>query len=191
MKKIRNLNIEKIENLDIEKNKLCVIIIFMIERRGDCRMMTEANIKCILDASVRDISKRVGRLEVIDSQDGSAVSFVSPYTLTVTTSGDFQNVFSFCADSSVLETIAQNMMRGADVSQEDIRVCAIEFYNILCGQAISSINKTFHTKTKFSIPNMEAGSGLQEPGETLRNQRVYSYSCGKAKFEISSIKNTN
>lgn len=154
-------------------------------------MLTGANIQQILDASVRDISKRVGKLDVIDACESAVPKLESPYTIYVTTSGDYQEVFSFSAEGKVLETIARNMMRGADINDESIRICAMEFFNILCGHTISSINKKYNTKTRFSIPQMEQGILSRQTGQDIRNQWVIQYPCGKAKFEILGLKNTN
>ena len=154
-------------------------------------MLTGASIQQILDASVRDISKRVGHLEVIDTCESAAPKLESPYTIYVTTSGDYQELFSFSADEKVLETIARNMMRGADIDEESIRICAMEFFNILCEHTISSINKKYNTRTRFSIPRMKQGILSREAEQDVLNRRVFQYPCGKAKFEILDLKNTN
>lgn len=149
-------------------------------------MMKETGIKQIFDASILDISKRVGKLEVIESYDGDDVEFEAPYTVFVTTNGDFQEVFSFSADKTVLETIATNMMHGANVSEESMKYCAVEFFNILCGQVISSINRTYKTKTRISVPSFAEDMTSKSEGRRVWKQLVYCYSCGKAKFEISN-----
>ena len=151
-------------------------------------MLTGANVQQILDASVRDISKRVGNLEVLDNCENEAECLEAPYTIYVTTSGDYQEMFSFSADGKVLETIARNMMRGADIDEEGIRICAMEFFNILCGQAISSINRKYNTRTRFSIPQMEKGI---RSGRAVRNRLGFQYPCGKARFEIISMDKIN
>ncbi len=147
-------------------------------------MMTEAEVEKILDSSVKDISRRVGKLEVIDSQKGSVGKLESPYHVFVVTTGEIQGVFSLCVDGKVMETMARNMMHGADVGEKDIEYCAMEFVNILCGQMISRINRTYNTRVRFSVPNIKRGSCADEKGKKIWNQRSYNYSCGTAKFTV-------
>ena len=147
-------------------------------------MIAEINVEKILDSSVRDISRRVGKLEVIDSQKGSAGELESPYTVCVVTTGEMQDVLSFCADGQVMEAMARNMMHGADVNEKDIEYCAMEFFNILCGQMISTINRTYNTRVRFSVPSIRRGNCSDDVGRKIWNQRSYSYSCGAAKFTV-------
>lgn len=147
-------------------------------------MMTEAEVEKILDSSVKDISRRVGKLEVIDSRKGSVGKLESPYDIFVVTTGEFQEVFSFCVDRKVMETMARNMMHGADVEEKDIEYCAMEFVNILCGQMISRINRAYNTRVRFSVPSIRRGSCSDDDARKIWNQRSYSYSCGVAKFTV-------
>lgn len=147
-------------------------------------MMTESNVEKIFDAAVRDISRKVGKLEVIDGPDDSSEKFRFPYTVYVTTTGEAPEVLAFSADKEVLRTIAQNMMHGAEVSEEDIRICTMEFFNILCGNVVSSINRMYKTGIRFSIPDFKEGSCFRQEGHEARNQWSYSYPCGMAKLAV-------
>ena len=147
-------------------------------------MIAEINVEEILDSSVRDISRRVGKLEVIDSQKGSVRDLESPYTDCVVTTGEMQEVLSFCADGQVMEAMARNMMHGAEVDEKDIEYCAMEFFNILCGRMISTINRTYNTRVKFSVPSIRKGSCSDDAGEKIWSQWSYHYSCGAAKFTV-------
>ncbi|MBR5509589.1 MAG: chemotaxis protein CheX [Lachnospiraceae bacterium] len=147
-------------------------------------MIAEINVEEILDSSVRDISRRVGKLEVIDSQKGSVGELESPLTVCVETTGERQEVLSFCVDGQVMETMARNMMHGAEVNEKDIEYCAMEFFNILCGRVISTINRTYNTRMRFSVPSIRKGNCSNDEGEKIWSQWSYNYSCGAAKFIV-------
>ncbi len=154
-------------------------------------MLSSSKITNIMDASVKDISKRVAKIDVSVEAEDMYHEPSTPYTLFVTTSGDLQLTLSLCTDKSVLKTITENMKRGQDASDEDILIYTSEYFNILCGHIVSSINRNFLLKTDFSVPQVVEGICFRPKEDEIHHQRFYNYNCGTVKFETLNIENKN
>lgn len=143
----------------------------------------------IVDECTLDISKRVAKIDVAIKQDDIIYEAEKPFTLYVTTSGDYNMIVSLCMDKSILETITKNMKHCSSVSDEDISICVIEYFNILCGRIISSVNKQLSLKSYFSIPQLIEGICFKPDKSCAIYERFYDFNCGIAKFETLILEN--
>lgn len=146
-------------------------------------MDTPIDLFYIVDSAVKDISKRVAKLN-ISNTESVKIEADDTCTLYTTTSGDYHLTIALHTDSRVLRAITENMKRSAAVSEEDIAIYPIEYFNILCGHVVTAMNNIQRTKARFDIPRIIIG-----PYETIYNtpeQRwEYCYDCpyGPVKLE--------
>ncbi len=152
-------------------------------------MLQAYDISEIIDSSVKDISKRVAKIDVFVEKGEAFGNFEKPYTIFSTTSGDYQMMLSFCTDKSVLRAIAENMTHGRQpLDEEEVLVYTSEYFNILCGHVISAINKEFYLKTYFSVPTVIKGDGICCPdSHFVQYQKLYNYYYGSAKIEALQL----
>ena len=115
-------------------------------------MLPAFDISEIIDKSVKDISKRVAKIDVSKEKINLLGKLETPYTIFSAINGDYQIILSFCTDRAVLKAIAENMMHGKELNEDEVLIYTSEYFNILCGHVVSSINREFYLKSSFSVP---------------------------------------
>lgn len=137
----------------------------------------------ILDSAVKDITKRVAKMELINVGT-SEIDADKASSLVTTTHGDYVLTIIFHTSDDVLKGITQNMKRGADVAESDIAIYAAEYFNILCGHIISAMNRRAHTAARFGIPKVIKGGYENSQAQGNQGQALY-YRCplGTVKVE--------
>lgn len=75
------------------------------------------------------------------------------------TEGGCQMELRFWAEPRMLYRLAQNMM-GEPPQEGEVRECATEFFNILCGRFISEFCKASHTSARFFPPRYEGAENI-------------------------------
>ncbi len=117
----------------------------------------------LLDRSVREITSRVTGIEI--SRTNFMIHNSSEWdSFFIQTTGDYEAAIVLSAEQPVFYAITQNMKRKGEVLEKDIVICVTEFYNILCGFFVSSLNRTMKLKSRFGIPELKKGQCLQSAG---------------------------
>lgn len=136
------------------------------------RVVNFTSIPDIVHNVVLDISKRVAGLTLVSISPGDIhMDFVQ--SLFITTQGDYCMTIILTADIELLQTIVRNMKRSALVHDSDISTYIPEFFNILCGRIVSSINALYHCNAQFHIPQMINGSYLPEARDLKFSQEYF------------------
>ncbi|MCQ4726098.1 chemotaxis protein CheX [Anaerotignum faecicola] len=146
-------------------------------------MLPAFDISEIIDKSVKDISKRVAKIDVSKEKINLLGKLEAPYTIFSAINGDYQIILSFCTDRAVLKAIAENMMHGKELNEDEVLIYTSEYFNILCGHVVSSINREFYLKSSFSVPKIVEGVDIPISHSHVRHQMFYDYSYGTAKIE--------
>lgn len=114
------------------------------------------NIPSIADFAMKDISKRVAKLMVANSSLPSLQNS-EICTLFANVFGDYSLIIALTASREFFYGATQNMMRGEPPTENDITVYMPEFFNILCGHIVTTINKTMGTSARFGVPRFIEG----------------------------------
>lgn len=136
----------------------------------------------ILDSAVKDITKRVAKMDFTSTGVSEILGHSS--SLVTTTQGDYILTIIFHTSDVVLMGITQNMKRGAAVEEGDIAIYAAEYFNILCGHVVSAMNQKAHTAARFAIPKVIKG-GYTDEEVQASNKNALFYCCplGMVKVE--------
>lgn len=95
-------------------------------------------------------------------------------TVYTTTNGAYEIRLVFCAERTFLSLIAESMLGEPVTDQEDIKECAMEFFNVVCGHIVTAIFKETRSPARFHCPCFEEGYYL--PGrEGTDEMLVYCY----------------
>lgn len=149
-------------------------------------IICHAEVGTILDTVMKDISARVAGLtvqNVSEKEIGTKISS-EPYSLIIDTRGDYDMRIILSADAHVMQTITKNMKRGREVAEEDIPIYSGEFFNILCGHIVSTVNTQNKKKASFGIPKFIKGS---YPETDIGNSQHYFYKCQEGAMELETI----
>lgn len=119
-------------------------------------MAQEGSLLAVTDQVVKDIALQVAKLEISPQEEQVDLPEEDCGSLVIDTKGDYELTLVFSAGQQVLRAISNNMIRGL-ATDEDIPVCAVEFFNILSGRVISAINNRTHSVARFAIPRLVNG----------------------------------
>ncbi len=84
-------------------------------------------------------------------------------TIHTTTNGGYRIRLVFCAERKFLKLIAEHMLGEPVANEDDIKECAKEFFNVICGHIVAAIFKETHFPARFHCPSFEEGCYL--PGK--------------------------
>lgn len=110
----------------------------------------------ILDLSVKDITKRVAKIDSVNTTK-SVIDSNQVCSLVTSTSGGYDLTLAMYAEKPLFQVIAENMKRRAIETEDDIAIYTTEFFNILCGHVVSATNQMARTDTRFNIPQFIEG----------------------------------
>lgn len=145
-----------------------------------------ADLSEISDAAMKDISARVAGLKVhsvLEDETGT-LSKKEIYSLVISTQGDYSISIVLSTDAKILYTITSNMKRGRALEEGDIPIYAGEFFNILCGHIVSTINIKQHIKARFGIPVLKRRTEQAKSGSTSHR---HFYRCQEGIMELEII----
>ncbi len=129
----------------------------------------------IIDANVLEITRKITGIILTASQP---MKVPNTQTLYLCAKGSYQLDLYLHADKDSLKHIACTMKHDS-VTEEEIPLYTTEFFNILAGKIISTINQLYKQSARFRPPvfsNVELHpSG--EPGESLILHYQYSNDC--------------
>lgn len=129
---------------------------------------TEQDFQKILDNAVRDITKRIAGIDLETAKwpQGDDNEVASLYT---DTRGSYKITVVYHAETRLLRYIANKMARRPVEDPEDVEMYAKEYFNILCGNIISTINQMTKSSARFGIPQYCRGFYTAEdyPGVVL------------------------
>lgn len=153
-------------------------------------MFTEAKLFQILDSSVKDISRKVAKIEVANKPELKALSAARPCWIYTKTKGDYDLSFALCADYGVLEAITRNMKRGADADQDDVKLYMQEFLNILFGHIVSRMNQSIQVKVFFDVPRFTC-CAEEKPVDNrpVKFHSKYYYDSPYGELELETVYN--
>ena len=141
-------------------------------------MWTEPELFQIFDSALKDISKRVAKMEVVSCPGTASLSAQESWSLFSKTAGDYPITVVFRTNSSVLKAITYNMKRRPDdITQEEISVYTKEFFNILCGHVISAVNQATGATAFFQVPEIQRGTYSTPEDRHLELHSKYYYKC--------------
>lgn len=149
-------------------------------------MVKDQSLSKIIDDAVRDISLKVACLDVDSTQEVN-ISFAHPVSLVVAVRGDYEMQIILQTDKYVLSKISENMKRQIIEDDNDIAIYATEYFNILCGHIVASYNRSYHMKTRFSVPKMWEVSydnkGMYQGG--ILHQLNYECNYGFLRLQVT------
>lgn len=140
------------------------------------------NFNEILDRAIKDISKRVAKLDITDA-DITPISVEDSSSLVSTTNGDYIITIVLHTGDNVLRAITENMKRGSCDDESDITTYTTEYFNILCGHIVSTMNNKAHKKARFSVPLLVKGEYKEDISADDRQQLFFSSIHGPLKLE--------
>lgn len=109
--------------------------------------------RCLRDIGIMDVNCRAAN----SFQD------MDLCTIHTTTNGGYQIRLVFYADRTFLLLIAQHMLGEPVADPDDIKECAMEFFNVVCGHVVAAIFRETHAPARFHCPCFEEGYYL--PGK--------------------------
>lgn len=141
----------------------------------------------ILDHAIKDISKRVAKMDFTNASDWEMDANHSS-SLVITTHGDYVLTIVFHTSDEVLHGITQNMKHGAEVKEGDIAIYAAEYFNILCGHVISAMNRSAHRDARFNVPQIIEGECPEDKVQGLKQKALY-YCCPLGNVKVETFFN--
>lgn len=114
--------------------------------------MTDFAFEALVTQTFLDIAHQITHTEPSSSTptplNGPLVTFC------VDVRGDYGLSLTLFTPTPVLLELAIGMRRGAETDEDTAAVYVTEFFNILCGRLVSSLNSTTHTSARFGIPRV-------------------------------------
>lgn len=149
-------------------------------------MFSEKRLFEVLDSAMKDISHRVGKLDVVNLPEGSGITSLQPCCVHTRTKGDYEMTFVLCTDYEVLKEMTRNMKHGVEASEDDVPLYMEEFLNILCGHIVSKMNKRTNLKVFFDIPCFVKGEykAANEEKTKLTGKYCYDSPCGSLELQV-------
>lgn len=102
----------------------------------------------IINRNVLEISKKVAGILLSQS---CPVEMMETHALHLSAVGTYQFDLYLRTDKRTLEHIASNMKK-APATEEEIMLYTIEFFNILGGRIVSTINRNYGQSARFRPP---------------------------------------
>lgn len=149
-------------------------------------MSAESNLSEITDRAVKDISKKVARVEMHNA-DSAVIDDENSSSLVTTAKGDYELTIVFYTSICVMRAITENMKRGESADEEDIAVYTKEFFNILCGHVISMLNRSIHASARFGIPQFLKGPYREDEHSMPQALNEMCYQCSYGPVKIRTI----
>jgi len=121
-------------------------------------MWSNKHLHDIVNEAVMKITQRLGDITVVPCPDPYDVSEKDWAVLHIAITGLGENNFSFYyrADSSIYRSIAEHMKGGPVTDMDEMEMYLKEYFNILCGNIVSRINRDQKLAMRFGIPDYYA-----------------------------------
>lgn len=133
----------------------------------------EINILEVLDTIVKEITKKIGKIEIYNI-DLISLNENNSNSVIITTVGDYNLTIVLYAEITFMQAITENMKRGKILDIAEIDLYIKEYFNILCGRVITTMNNTIKKSAKFTVPNVVKGIYLMDvTQENLDIEELY------------------
>lgn len=152
-------------------------------------MFTEAKLFPILDSAMKDISRRVAKIEVENKPRASKLIASRPCSIYTRTRGDYEMTFVISADRQVLKELVIAMRHGKETSEEEVPVYMKEFLNILFGHIVSKMNQSERVQAHFDVPSFVDGPYKKTGSEQLKFHGKYFYDSPYGSLELETLYN--
>lgn len=110
----------------------------------------------IINSEMQSYLRQLGVSEMQSPEPGACEN-IDPCTVYTITGGDYQIRLVFCAERALLRRIAEGMLGESTEDPEDIRECAMEFFNVVCGRIVAAIFRETRTRARFHCPDFKEG----------------------------------
>ena len=146
-------------------------------------MWTNKQLEGIVNDTVVSVTKRLAGISLFPCDTVSDCDDASWAVLKIAITGLDENNFSFYyrAPSHVYKAIAEHMKQGEVENAEDMEIYLKEYFNILCGNIISKINRAINTSMRFGIPDYYDQGVITEQTQLMK----VCYECQDAAGRIS------
>lgn len=149
-------------------------------------LLENQNISEALDNAVKDISKRVAKMDM-ENIDSAEIDDGDSNSLVTTSKGDYKLTIVFYTNSFVMRAITENMKRGKVATEEDIKEYTTEFFNILCGHVVTALNKKNNAAARFGIPIIVKGMYSDNELESTDKLQKLFYKSNYGIVEVKTI----
>lgn len=142
--------------------------------------MTEQEFHDVVSQAFPDIARSVAHAEphtILPVPLGGALK-----TFQIDVDGDYTLHLSLCLPTSVLQELAVGMRRGADTDEDTATAYVTEFFNILCGKIVSTLNQRSHVSSRFGIPQVVDGV---PPPSASSTDYYYQFQTGPALLQTA------
>lgn len=126
-------------------------------------MWSNQHLHDIVNETVVSVTKKLADLELspcLEENEGERGWAV--LRINITGLGDDDFAFFFRAKPRIYYAIAERMKRAPIEDVNDLEIYVKEYFNILCGNIISRINRDQKTSMRFGIPDYYADGVVSE-----------------------------
>lgn len=143
----------------------------------------------LMDQAVRDITLRMTGIELVRVEQAAShrEDGANPLLSIEIKGGDGFTLF-YSAEERLLRAIAQRMKRRPVEDLAEAVEYDKEYFNVICGHAVSSYNRIKKTSLRFGVPCYQNGGGGLQSGSLAL---FYRSSEGSASMESACDQKNN
>lgn len=110
--------------------------------------MSQKELEELLDKAVRAVTEQSIGIQLYQGADslGSDVC-----TVLVSFNKGFNTSLTLCADTTLMNRMAQNVF-GEELDEQDLEDFSKEYFNVLCGKIARFLKETTQIAARFSVP---------------------------------------
>lgn len=123
----------------------------------------------VFDEVTRSVTEKVAGIRI---HRGDFPLGENIFTVYAAFERGFNSTLALCAESSVFERLAQNIIQDDRVTQKDVEDFTKEYFNVLCGNVASKLFQATKVPSRFEVPHFCKGRYGQEE---LKEHFVINY----------------
>lgn len=131
-------------------------------------------LKDVLNRSIQDTTSRFAGIQLVEQNVELSDDICTVHTIL---EGNRRAALLLCADTALLNRLAQNILHSSQVTPQDVEDVAKEYLNIICGQVVAGLFQIARIPSRFCIPSFR--TGLYLPEEQATSQCVLNYDSGE------------
>lgn len=123
--------------------------------------MNYDDVYCIFEEAFVKITNQLVHISLESDSTPCSLSG-KVYTGVIHTRGPFEAGISCCMEESLYQAVLNGMTNGKEVSSRETVLYTTEYFNIVCGNAISRINNKIKAPSRLHVPLVvEDGTDVQ------------------------------
>lgn len=140
------------------------------------------NVNRIFDDAFTALTQKVSNVELVPVEENEFSQKI--YRFVIKTKGAFQGYIIAEIANDLLGEIVTGINKGRKMQEAEKILFAMEYFNIVCGRALSEINNQTGSSSRLTVPQYVTGKMPEEMSGGESETLFYQSAYGQLKIKV-------